>query len=247
MYSIDGLCPSGQPMGGYGFGIHLSPEFRDAVKLSEYTQKHIDRVVKTFGQEWLQKCGFGRYFDPQNCGYDAKPHAIPSEETQPSPSRRALRIVWGAWGIHHISVPGDACGLDITDGFGCVFPDGKILAPHNIDSWSQVLAILVPFTWIANSVILSASVKQAKDVRMPQLPKLTVTKDADGRFTADAGGPGAQIVGRGGSVLEAVGEYCLQKELVRAVCDPPELVDEEYRIHPDINRSKLVLTGCPRR
>lgn len=156
MYSIDQLCPSGQPLGGYGFSIHLHPAYRDAVKASGYTQDHADKAVKAFGVEWLQKCGFSHYYDPENNGFQANAHAIPSEETKPSYSARAIRITWGEWGVEHISVPGNACGLDIGRSLGGPFDGGKTLTPHNIDSWSQVCLLLVAFSWLTNSVLISA-------------------------------------------------------------------------------------------
>lgn len=158
MYSIDGLLPSGHPLGGYGFCIHLAPEFRDAVAKSGIKQSHVDHVVKTYGQEWLQKCGFSSYFDPENCTFrdDGTP-SIPSKETRPLHSHREIRISWGEWGIEHISVPGNACGLDIDrDPRGSPFENGVTLYPHNVDSWSQVVLMLVAFTWFANSVFLFA-------------------------------------------------------------------------------------------
>lgn len=99
MYSIDGLCPSGQPLGGYGFQIHLAPLFRDAVTAANLTQVEVDRVLATYGQEWLQKCGFARYFDPENCGFRERHPAIPSPETRPTYNHRELRLR-GALGPH---------------------------------------------------------------------------------------------------------------------------------------------------
>ncbi len=77
--------------------------------------------------------------------------------------------------------------------------------------------------------------------------RLTVTMDAHGRFTADPGGPGSPIVGRGGSALEAIGDFAVQSELLDVRCDPPELVDTKYRLNPKVNAAKLELIGCARR
>ncbi len=160
MYSIDGLCPSGNPLGGYGFSIHLSREFRDAVSVSEITQDGVDSVIKTYGVEWLQKCGLGGYFDPENCGFNAKRPAIPSERTRPSFAGTGLRVAWGEWGPEHITVPGNACGLDIGSGFGSPFDNGKSLHPHNIDSWGQVCALLITFTWFANFILIESRCRE---------------------------------------------------------------------------------------
>lgn len=163
MYSIDGLCPNGNPLGGYGFSIHLAPAYREAVKLSGYTQEHADRTIEVFGREWLTKCGFNHYFDPENSSFGANKHAIPSKDTKPSYAGTGLRIQWGEWGIEHITVPGNACGLDIDRrSLGNPFRGGASLHPHNVDSWSQVMLMLVAFTWLAQSVLISASVAEAK-------------------------------------------------------------------------------------
>lgn len=84
MYSIDGLWPTGQPLGGYGFMIHLSPQFREAVAKSDVNQEGVERVIKTYGVEWMQKCGLCGYFDPESCGFGAEKHAIPSDKTKVS-------------------------------------------------------------------------------------------------------------------------------------------------------------------
>lgn len=162
MYSIDGLCPSGQPLGGYGFLIHLAPLFKEAVATANLTQAQVDRVLATYGQEWLQKCGFARYFDPENCGHQAQRPAIPSPETRPSPSHRELRVRWGEWGPEHLTVPGNACGLDL-DTHPTRFQGGRTLVPHNVDSWSQVLLLLVMFTWFADYVLLVHTNHQEKE------------------------------------------------------------------------------------
>ena len=152
MYSIDGLCPTGHVLGGYGFIIHLAPEFRDAVATSAIDQVKADRVINTFGPEWLVKCGFSHYFDPENCDFERREYAIPSDETRLS---QMIRITWGEWGPEHITVPGNSCGLDIErSSFSCLFEGGCSLLPHNVDHWGQVNLLLIIFTWFANSVML---------------------------------------------------------------------------------------------
>lgn len=161
IYSIDCLCPTGG-LGGYGFVIHLSPEFKEAVKRSGINQESADHVIKTFGLEWLQKCGFSDYFDIENCGYTKEQRELPSLETRPLYTYREIRIRWGEWGLEHISIPGNACGLDIGGNFGCVFENGQLLTPHNVDSWNQVNLLLIIFTWFAHSMTLEAINRQIK-------------------------------------------------------------------------------------
>lgn len=50
--------------------------------------------------------------------------------------------------------------------------------------------------------------------------------DQPGRLVCDDERPGTPPVGRGQTVLEALGDYCLQNGLVTPVCDPPELLSQ---------------------
>lgn len=156
MYSIDSLCPSGG-MGGYGFCIHLSHAFKEAVAKSGIDQEKANRVIKSFGREWLTHTGMSNHFDIENCTHNWKDNRrIPSEDFKDR-DYRSIRLSWGKWGPEHISVPGNACGLDIDDGgFGCVFNGGKMLLPHNIDHWGQVNLLLIVFCWFAHSITLLA-------------------------------------------------------------------------------------------
>lgn len=159
MYVIDSLMPSGG-MGGYGFSIQLMPQFKEAVAIAAVTQEGVARVLQTFSPQWLAKTGFGEYFDPDNCGYGADKMAIPGPRTKLLHDRQ-IRVEWGEWGPEHISVPGNACGLDISrDGFGCLFKGGATLTPHNVDHWGQVNLLLLVFTWFAHHVALSWRVAQ---------------------------------------------------------------------------------------
>lgn len=159
MYVIDNLLPSGR-MGGYGFHIHLSPQFKEAVAASELTQELVDQAIKTFEPEWLVKTGFNAYFDPENCGAWAKRPAIPSDRTQLMHAG-SVRVTWGEWGPEHICVPGNACGLDIDKSpIACVFEGGATLSPHNVDGWSQVNLLLIVFTWFAHYAALHHRTKK---------------------------------------------------------------------------------------
>ncbi len=77
---------------------------------------------------------------------------------------------------------------------------------------------------------------------------IQVTRDEHGAFEAGPPVPiGSQIVGRGMSALEAIGDYCLQRQLIVAQTIPFELVDTAWQINEKVNQSKLVLRGCDRR
>lgn len=57
------------------------------------------------------------------------------------------------------------------------------------------------------------------------MPELIVTQNEDGRFECvQKGATGAATCGRGASVLEAVGSWCIYSQTVRVVCDPMELL-----------------------
>ncbi len=155
-YDIDGLCPRlDTPMGGHGFCIKLYPEWQKLVANRNLTQENVDTAMSKMGRIWLDSCGYGAIHDPDNCGIekDAKKPAGPDARPLHRPGMD-LRVTWGGWGPEHITVPGNACGLDI--GRGIEMPrGGRILQPHNIDNTSQKLLLLVVFTWFANDLALN--------------------------------------------------------------------------------------------
>ena len=143
-YQIVGLCNSvSDKMGCWGFSIRLFPGFKEDVKDSEFTSENIRNAIKNMGRQWLDSCGFDNLSE-----YDGKKEFLYKPEMD-------LRISWGEWGPEHISVPGDACGLDIGSGIGSP-PGGRALHPHNIDSMRQTMLILAVFTWIAEMVQMVA-------------------------------------------------------------------------------------------
>jgi len=157
-YSIYGLQPIRQ-LGGYGFCIRLWPEFKVAVANYNRTEAQIHTAVERLGRGWLDCCGYDKMFDPDNCGFDADKKAKLGPRTRRMyEPNRDLRVSWGNWGIEHISVPGDACGLDV--GTGPMTPrDGRILTPHNVDCWRQVQLLLVVFCWFADDIALNWELK----------------------------------------------------------------------------------------
>lgn len=153
MFLIDGLCPT-QNLGGYGFTIYLSSSWEKMVSLTSITQDDIDRLVKTFGNTWAQSCGMGSWFDPDNCGLWNKKGLVPSSQTT---FTHNIRLKWGRWGLEHISVPGNACGLDIDlCCLGSPFDNSVGLVPHNIDNWGQVNLILVIWSYFSNLIMFNA-------------------------------------------------------------------------------------------
>jgi hypothetical protein len=143
MYLIRGLEPRTDiTMGAHGFSIELSPAWKDMVAACGLDQGKVDHKIQTCGNDWLDSCGYNRMssHDPTQRLYDA---------------RHAIRIQWGVWGPEHISVPGNACGLDIdSHAFGAFIRDARILTPHNIDCWSQKQCLLMAFCSFAEDVVL---------------------------------------------------------------------------------------------
>ncbi len=153
MYHIRGLCPQ-HDIGGCGFSVLLWPAWKDAVAKSGLTQKAADTVLKTMGREWLDGCGYDQMFDPDNCGFG-------KENRPPGPNARkmyepgtSLRVAWGEWGPEHITVPGNACGLDLEMAAIYRPQKGAALLPHNVDTIRQAHLLLVVFTFFADTVIL---------------------------------------------------------------------------------------------
>lgn len=128
MYRIEGWSPDPGQMGGCGFSIILTPAWKDAVSKSDITQDKIDELLQTIGKSILN--GHGRDID--------NARMMPCY----------LRVKWGEWGPEHITVPGNACGLDIMNN-GICDVDEKSLNPHNVDSISQASMILTIFIEIA--------------------------------------------------------------------------------------------------
>lgn len=155
-------------MSGYGIYIKLWPEWKEAVSRSGLNQTKVDSVIKGHGRYWLDSCGFDGLFDPDNCGFDkdktkplgpnARPFYMPNHD---------LRVSWGEWGIEHITVPGDACGLDITENIGCP-RNGKVLCPHNVDNMRQAYLILVVFSWFGEAIIANEEELEYKNENHPR-------------------------------------------------------------------------------
>lgn len=158
LYHIEGLCPRTDiQMNRCNFGIKLWPSWRDWVKhwsdKNDIDQSRINIGVSNLHRAWLDGCGYSEIYDPDNCGFDRDKKKKPGPNARPLYGENAIRIQWGDWGPEHITVPGNACGLDIDSGVGAP-RNGRVLLPHNIDTISQQHLLLVAFTWIADCVIV---------------------------------------------------------------------------------------------
>lgn len=170
MYLIRNLCHRTDiSMGVHGFGIDLSPEFRDAVSKSRLSQDDIDGLLATMGREWLDATGYTQVFDPDDdrepsARFEHDPKWKPGPRARPLyEPRNSLRVQWGEWGPEHISVPGNACGLDIDQSFGSPIHGARSLTPHNIDALCQKYLLLIVFTSIAEHVAYASwSAKNSK-------------------------------------------------------------------------------------
>ncbi|MBR4040838.1 MAG: hypothetical protein IKJ09_00790 [Bacteroidaceae bacterium] len=114
---------------GASFGIALTPEWLDAVNKSKLNQSAVNKLIDSIGNDILR----GHGFDP-----------VDEEEIH-----FRIRVGWGDWGPEHITVPGNACGLDIVHSPVGGFPGEIHLLPHNVDSLAQASMILTVFVKIA--------------------------------------------------------------------------------------------------
>lgn len=159
IYAIRHLCHRTDiDMGRHGFTIDLHPSVPEAIAESGLTQEHVDTCLEGAGQMWLDAAGFSAVFDPDNCGARADSKLPPGPNAHPlyRPGMD-LRVVWGKWGPEHISVPGNAAGLDLDRGCGCLFRRGQMLVPHNVDGLAQKYLLLIVFTELAGHVAMAAS------------------------------------------------------------------------------------------
>lgn len=158
MYLIRNLCPcQGVDMGRHGFTIELGPEWLELVEKSGMTSEHVARLIETKGRMWLDACGFIAIYDPDNCGHLADKKKPPGPNARPMyEPRTSLRFQWGRWGLEHLTVPGDACGLDLDSRMFGAYLGGAALTPHNIDSWKQKQLLLIVFCEVAEDIVLFA-------------------------------------------------------------------------------------------
>ena len=153
MYRLKSWFPDGK-MGGSGFNIILTPKWKEAVAKSEINQEGVDNIILNLGNDILK--GHGRATVDKHMLFCS------------------LRISWGEWGPEHITVPGNACGLDIdTRCPGCL-PDEVPLTPHNVDSISQASMLLTIFIRIAEILEAEAWMREhiTKDMSRKNLRDL---------------------------------------------------------------------------
>lgn len=151
-YTICGFAHHPGMMSAHAFSIHLAPEFRELVRNSGITQVEIDRMLEHSGQHWLKLAGYDDEFE--------------EEDGSRTPLWRVgqnLAVRWGEWGPEHITVPGNACGLNIGSGSQFrIHNDGQVLAPHNVDCLEQKYLLTIVFTEIAYILALDRSLQDRK-------------------------------------------------------------------------------------
>lgn len=147
-------------MGGFGFEIRLWPEWKKLVAEWPHGQDDVDRAIVSLGEAWLDACGYDTMTDPDQSAMDmweaeklGKPIKLGPNAHRLYEARFAIRVSWGEWGPEHITVPGNACGLNISRGLGGP-PDGMTLFPHNVDAMCQAYLLMVVFNWFADAMIL---------------------------------------------------------------------------------------------
>ena len=116
-----------QRMNGAGFSIALFDKWKEQITISNIKQENINLMLERYAPYILEGHGYDKSI--YNAG--------------------DIRVTWGVWGPEHITVPGNACGLDISHAYG--FGD-KLLTPHNVDSLKQASMLLTVFLKIADLV-----------------------------------------------------------------------------------------------
>lgn len=173
LYQIQFMTPQ-KEMSGHGIQVNFWPEWKDAVARYGINQRQADAAVKSLSRAWLDGCGYDAMHDP-----DADPLEKWNQKhlgtapklgsnARPLYDSHSIRVTWGEWGPEHITVPGNACGLDLSHSIGSA-PGGMSLLPHNVDSMSQAYLLLLVFTWFADAIICNESlisVRQCVDGRI---------------------------------------------------------------------------------
>jgi hypothetical protein len=151
-------------MSGWGFNIKLWPEWKEVVKASGIDQKQADTAISNLGNTWLDACGYGRLFDPDNYGFEKDPKKKPGPRSHRlyDANMGVILVQWGEWGLEHITVPGNACGLDIDRSAVGAPRDGACLYPHNVDNIYQAYLLQLVFNWFANAMVLERECREHK-------------------------------------------------------------------------------------
>lgn len=158
-YHIKINPPALDRMSGWGFHIDLWPAWREAVALSEINQDKANQAIQTLGASWLDACGYDAIFDPDKSPMDEWRESKLKEKKAPGPNARRLyepyciQVRWGEWGPEHITVPGNACGLDIDFGSSFTVYGGRTLLPHNVDCMAQAYLLVMVFSWFASFIV----------------------------------------------------------------------------------------------
>jgi hypothetical protein len=142
------------------FQIQLFPAWKEEIATFNKTQQEVNGAIEKLGRYWLDGCGYGGMYDPEEdprARWEheklGRPRKLSKAARPMYEPRTAIRVTWGEWGPEHITVPGNACGLDLDQG-GIMNPrGGRCLQPHNIDSMCQQILLLVIFTWFADCLV----------------------------------------------------------------------------------------------
>lgn len=147
-------------MGGHGFSIDLHPDFKKMVAKSNLTQKMVNNAINNYGRDFLDSCGFDTMTDPDETPYERLERSwrdYPDREPGPNAYKlyepSCIKVSCGEWGPEHISVPGNACGLDI-DRKSMWIPNGATLYPHNVNSWDQKKLLLMTFCYLVETAYI---------------------------------------------------------------------------------------------
>lgn len=133
--------PVGSGGGGFGFHILLWPCWKEVVAMNKVDTSDILDWHRDVGNSLLEACGFNR--------------AIYT-------SSMDIRLSFGEWGLEHITVPGNSCGIDIDLTSYRAPEGGAVLTPHNVDSLRQAYLIQLVFGWFSHNWLSLARLNRCK-------------------------------------------------------------------------------------
>lgn len=161
LYEIKNWFPE-KKMNGAGFSISLGEDWPKVVEHYGLTQEYVDTALEKLKDSILEGHGYSssRYY------------------------RLSAKV--GKWGIEHISVPGNACGLDLSS--NVLNRSGMGLFPHNVDTIPQASMLFCVFSFFSERMAFNyehIALKLLKDFtnksyQKRNAPKLRVRRN----FTA---------------------------------------------------------------
>lgn len=146
---------------GFGFQIRVWPAWREVVAAYSPTPGAQRAWLHHVGNDLLDACGYGEPFQSFQSVAEELMGITPSSLI-PAPTERlydatrgAITFQWGAWGLEHITIPGNGCGLDIDETVALKPDGGVVLLTHNVDTMQQSYLLQCIYGWFAHTMLLA--------------------------------------------------------------------------------------------